>query len=142
MLSICENFFDLQGTLSLPKFANTGMYLFYTILMSFGKRLLEARKNRNLSQDYLAEKLGTKGPAIGRYERDEMKPSIDAAAKMANLLDVSLDWLVGHTDLELNKGLIKRIQEVSKMQEKEKEHVFTMLDTFIATSKMQGFLAK
>jgi len=26
------------------------------------------------------------GPTIGRYERDEMKPSIDAAEKMADIL--------------------------------------------------------
>lgn len=36
----------------------------------------------------LAGHLGTKGPAIGRYERDEMKPSIDIATKMANVVGV------------------------------------------------------
>ncbi len=110
--------------------------------MSFGKRLLEARKNKGIRQEELALQLGTKGPAIGRYERDEMKPSIEAAAKMADILDVSLDWLVGHTDLELDKGMIRRIEEVTKMQVKQKEHVFAMLDAFIATTKMQGFLNK
>jgi transcriptional regulator with XRE-family HTH domain len=108
--------------------------------MSFGKRLLEARKKKGISQEELAEKLGTKGPAIGRYERDEMKPSIEAAAKIADLLEVSLDWLVGHTDLELDKSMIKRIQEVTKMKASDREHVFAMLDAFIATTKMQGFL--
>jgi transcriptional regulator with XRE-family HTH domain len=57
--------------------------------MSFGKRLLEARKKKGISQEEVAEKLGTKGPVIGRYERDEMKPSIEAAAKIADLLEVS-----------------------------------------------------
>lgn len=56
-----------------------------------------------MSQDDLAKVLGTKGPAIGRYERDEMKPSIEAASKMAQTLDVSLDWLTGQTDTELDK---------------------------------------
>lgn len=110
--------------------------------MSFGKRLLEARKKKGISQEELADKLKTKGPVIGRYERDEMKPSIEAAANMADILDVSLDWLVGHTDLELDKDMIKRIQEVGKMSSKDKEHVFAMLDAFIATTRMQGFLKK
>lgn len=110
--------------------------------MSFGKRLLEARKKRGISQEEVAEQLGTKGPAIGRYERDEMKPSIDAAAKMADFLDVSLDWLVGHSDLDLDKAMIKRIQAVSKFSQEDKDHVFAMLDAFIATTKMQGFLKK
>lgn len=69
-----------------------------------------------------------------------MKPSIEAAAKMVDILEVSLDWLAGHTDLELGKGMINRIQEVTKMKDKEKEHVFAMLDAFIATTKMQEFL--
>jgi transcriptional regulator with XRE-family HTH domain len=110
--------------------------------MSFGKRLLEARKKKGISQEELADKLKTKGPVIGRYERDEMKPSIEAAANMADILGVSLDWLVGHTDLELDKDMIQRIQEVGKMSAKDKEHVFAMLDAFIATTRMQGFLKK
>ena len=109
--------------------------------MSFGKRLLEARKKKGISQEELADKLGTKGPVIGRYERDEMKPSIEAASKMSDILEVSLDWLAGHTDLELDKSMIQRIQEVTKMQPKEKEHVFAMLDAFIATTKFQDYLS-
>ena len=108
--------------------------------MSFGTRLLEARKKKGISQEELAEQLGTKGPAVGRYERDEMKPSIEAAAKMAELLGVSLDWLVGHTDLELDREMINRVQEVTRMTPQDKAHVFAMLDAFIATTKMQGFL--
>lgn len=70
--------------------------------MSFGKRLLEARKKKSISQEEMASHIDTKGPAIGRYERDEMTPSIDAATKMAKVLGVSLDWLVGITDMELD----------------------------------------
>ncbi|MEP7197287.1 MAG: helix-turn-helix transcriptional regulator [Saprospiraceae bacterium] len=99
--------------------------------MSFGSRLLQARNNKGMNQDELANLLGTKGLAIGRYERDEMKPSIEAATKMAQYLEVSLDWLTGQTDLELDKKMIQRIQEVSKMKAKDKEHVFALLDAFI-----------
>lgn len=108
--------------------------------MSFGSRLLQARKKKGMSQEKLAKVLGTKGPAIGRYERDEMKPSIEAAAKMAQILDVSLDWLVGHTDLELDKKMIQRIQQVTKMEAKDREHVFAMLDAFIKQNLSQTVL--
>jgi ribosome-binding protein aMBF1 (putative translation factor) len=57
-------------------------------------------EKKGISQEELAAQLNTKGPEIGRYERDEMKPSIYAATKMAQLLEVSLDWLVGTTDVE------------------------------------------
>jgi len=108
--------------------------------MSFGSRVLQARKNKGLSQEDLAKELGTKGPAIGRYERDEMKPSIDVAAKIASILDVSLDWLVGHTDMELDSKMLERIQEVTQMKERDREHVFAMLDAFIKQTKLQNVL--
>lgn len=108
--------------------------------MSFGSRLLQARKSKGYSQEDLAGQLGTKGPAIGRYERDEMKPSIDVAAKVADILDVSLDWLVGHTDTELDKRMIERIEEVTQMKDKDREHVFAMLDAFIKQTKLQNVL--
>ncbi len=57
--------------------------------MSFGKRLLEARKKKGFSQNAVALALNTKAPVIGRYERDEAKPSIETAARLAELLDVS-----------------------------------------------------
>ena len=88
----------------------------------------------------LANKIGSVHTVIGRYERDEMKSSIEAAAKMAELLNVSLDWLVGHTDLEFDKKMIERIQEVTKMKPKDKEHVFAMLDAFIKQTKLQNVL--
>jgi transcriptional regulator with XRE-family HTH domain len=108
--------------------------------MSFGQRLLQARKKKAISQEELAKHLGTKGPAIGRYERDEMKPSIDAATKMAALLEVSLDWLVGNTDMELNTNTLRRIQDIDKLPQKEKELVYEFLDSFIANRKIKSAL--
>jgi ribosome-binding protein aMBF1 (putative translation factor) len=108
--------------------------------MSFGKRLTQARKKKAISQEELASQLNTKGPVIGRYERDEMKPSIDAAAKMANILEVSLDWLVGNTDAELDTTTINRIQDIAKLTPKDKELVYEFLDSFISNRKIKTAL--
>ena len=118
MLSIMQNIYQFHKTLSFRIFAKTAIKLFYSTMMSFDKRLLESRKIKSIRQKELAMQPGTKGPAIGKYERGEMKPSIEAAAKMTHILDVSLDWLVRHTDLELDKGMIRRIEEVTTMQVK------------------------
>lgn len=80
------------------------------------------------------------GPVIGRYERDEMKPSIEAATKMAQLLDVSLDWLVGTTDVELDTNTLNRIQDINKLNQKDKELVFEFLDSFISNRKIKKAL--
>lgn len=108
--------------------------------MSFGSRLLQARKKKGFSQEDMAKQLGTKGPAIGRYERDEMKPSIEAATKMANMLGVSLDWLVGNTDAELDTATLNRIQDITKLSQKDKELVFEFLDSFISNRKIKHAL--
>jgi transcriptional regulator with XRE-family HTH domain len=108
--------------------------------MSFGKRLTQARKKKSISQEELATQLNTKGPVIGRYERDEMKPSIEVATKMAQLLEVSLDWLVGTTDMELDTNTLNRIQDIDKLNQKDKELVFEFLDSFISNRKIKKAL--
>ena len=55
-----------------------------------------------------------------------MKPSIEVAAKIADILEVSLDWLVGSTDLELDKSALKRVQEVSKLGDEDKKLVLPL----------------
>ena len=103
--------------------------------MSFGKRLLEARKRKGISQEDLAQHLKTKGPVIGRYERDEMKPSIEVAANMAELLDVSLDYLVGKTDIHLDSKILNRIVEIQKLNADEQKTVFSLLDAYLRDTK-------
>lgn len=66
--------------------------------MTFGERITLIRKQLKLSQQDLAKKIGTSAPIVGRYEREEIKPSIDVAAKLADALGVSLDYLLGKSD--------------------------------------------
>ena len=103
--------------------------------MSFGKRLTEVRKNKNLSQEDLAKHLGTKSPVIGRYERDEMKPSIDTANKLAEFLEVSLDYLTGNTDTLLDTNTLNRILEVQQLPDDVKDKLFYFIDMTIRDYK-------
>ena len=99
--------------------------------ITFGKRLAEVRKEKKISQDTLAKKIGQHGAVIGRYERDEVKPSIEVAAQIANALDISLDYLVGNTNLLLDKTTIKRIQDIQQLDNENKNHLFAMMDAFL-----------
>ena len=60
--------------------------------MLFGERLLQARNERKVSQEELAKILGVHAPIIGRYERGEVKPSIELATKIADAL--GLLWII------------------------------------------------
>lgn len=104
-------------------------------LMLFGERLLKARKDRKMSQDELAKSLGVHAPIIGRYERGEVNPSIEVAAKIADTLEVSLDYLVGNADLELDASMINRIQDIQQLNGDDKDHLLVMIDAFLRDAK-------
>jgi transcriptional regulator with XRE-family HTH domain len=107
---------------------------------TFGKRLTEVRKFRKLSQDELGKKVEVHGAVIGRYERDEVKPSIELANSMAEVLEVSLDYLVGSTDTLLDNTVMKKILDIQKLKASEKEHVFALLDAFLKQNKIQSVM--
>ncbi len=109
--------------------------------MLFGDRLSELRKNKKMSQDEIAKKIGVHAPVIGRYERSEVKPSIEVAVKIAEALNVSLDYLVGSTDLILDKNIVKRIQNIQKLDDENKGHLFALMDAFLLKCNIQSNLA-
>ncbi|MBL4537128.1 MAG: helix-turn-helix transcriptional regulator [Oceanicaulis sp.] len=99
---------------------------------SFGERLQTLRKKRSWSQGDLAKKVDTSAPIIGRYERGEMTPSIEVAAKLATVLGVSTDYLLGtHNmpDLLADKSMLERWTALDELSESEQRRI---LDTFDA----------
>jgi transcriptional regulator with XRE-family HTH domain len=103
--------------------------------MTFGERLTLVRKRKNLSQAETGKKIGINGDAYGRYERGEVRPTIEMAVKIAQALDVSLDYLTGNSDIELDKNTLDRVQEVTKLNDKEKDHIYITLDALIRDFK-------
>ena len=103
--------------------------------MNFGERLVLVRKRKNLSQSQIGKLIGINGDAYGRYERNEVKPTIEMAVKIAKALEVSLDYLTGTSELELDKNTLKRVEEITKLSEKEKDYIFVTLDALIRDFK-------
>lgn len=103
--------------------------------MLFGERLTSVRKAKKISQDDLAKRIGVHAPVIGRYERGEVKPSIEVATKIADALEVSLDYLVGHSDLLLEHSVLDRIIDIQKLSNKDQEHLFAMMDAYLRDAK-------
>ena len=104
-------------------------------MTSFGKKLRECREEKGFFQAELANQIDAYHPIIGKYERDEAKPSIEAAAKMADILEVSLDYLVGATDIEPDKKTLNRILELQKLPEDVKDKLFYFIDMSIRNFK-------
>lgn len=103
--------------------------------MSFGTRLVELRKHKKISQVELAQQLDLHKNVLGRYERDQARPSIDVAAKIAKLLGVSLDYLVGNTEADLDKDISDKILAIQVLPEEEKERILFTLDALVRDAK-------
>ena len=61
-------------------------------------RLKELRKKKGISQLRLATDLNTTQNTISRYETGEREPGIDELIKIADYFNVSVDYLIGHTE--------------------------------------------
>ena len=56
------------------------------------------------------------------------------------LKDVSLDYLVGNTDIALEKALLKKITDIQKLPDDKKNVVMTLIDTFLKQTKLQSIM--
>jgi transcriptional regulator with XRE-family HTH domain len=96
--------------------------------MLLGDNMMLIRKKKGLSQADLGKLIGTSGDVIGRYERGDISPSIEVVSKLADALEVSVDYLIGKTTLELDKQAVKRLEDISKLPEDNKKFVLNLID--------------
>ena len=64
----------------------------------FQQRLKQLRDRRGMRQYVLADLSDLSGDMIRLYERGEKEPTLSSLENIANVFDVSLDYLVGRTD--------------------------------------------
>lgn len=109
--------------------------------MTFGERITYARKQKKMTQANLGKAAGTSGDIIGKYERNEIKPSIDTAAKIADALGVTLDYLVKDKEYQnIDNDALKRLKLLEKLSPEDKKHIFALMDAFFAKNKLQSLL--
>ena len=63
-------------------------------MYDFGSRLKAIRNQRGLTQKKLAEEIGKSVQAVSSYERNSQIPPIEVMISIADVLNVSLDYLV------------------------------------------------
>lgn len=105
--------------------------------MSLGEKIAMLRKQNKLSQAELAQRIEVSRDAIGKYERNDILPTIEKARKIARVLSVSLDFLVSEDEQQelLDKEVTERIKELQKLPDLEKDRIFSVIDAFIRDTK-------
>lgn len=103
--------------------------------MTIGEHIMLLRKQKGLSQAELGKAIGTSGDVVGRYEREVITPSIEVIIKMADALEVSIDFLVGKTTVELDNKTVKRILDIQKLNTEDQLLIFRTIDALLRDSK-------
>lgn len=62
-------------------------------------RIAELRKEKHLNQIGLAMKLNISQYMVSAYETGRHQPSIDTLIQMSNIFGVSVDYIIGNTDI-------------------------------------------
>lgn len=66
---------------------------------TFGERLLQLRTERQLSMEEVGKVIGVGKSAINKYEKHMTEPRMREANALAKFFGVSIDWLIGITDI-------------------------------------------
>lgn len=85
---------------------------------TFGQRFARLRKNLGLKQDDIAEKVNISAQAVSKWENDLSAPDISLLPELADILNVTLDELLGrkvpetkiipeHERKDINKMILK-----------------------------------
>lgn len=90
-------------------------------MVEFGERLRQLRKQKKLTQKQLAALIGTKNSIISFYEVGERIPSPEVIMKLATVLGVTTDYLLG---MEKNETL-----DISGLTNTDVTLVRTLVDT-------------
>lgn len=119
------------------------MPIFSHLSDDLGKRIQDERKKLNLTQAQLADKVGISHTQLARYEIKGAQPSADVLAKLANVLEVSSDFLMNGTSDNLadnsltDKELLNQFKIIEKLPEQDKSVVKIFLDAFITKGKLK-----
>lgn len=111
--------------------------------MSLRDRVHEPRKERGWSQAELATKIGGDAGQISRYENGRITPSADAIVRIAEVFDVSTDYLLidaaprrplhGPED-----ALGPKLAELTHLDDNERALVLGVIDAVTTKAKLRA----
>lgn len=87
------------------------------------KRIKLLREEQSLNQSQLAEKLGIAVSSISQYESGDRIPSDDIKIKMADYFEVSLDFLMGLSEIRNPYVFFTLSNELKDLEEDEVNEV-------------------
>ena len=102
-------------------------------MSELGKRIQEQRKQIGLTQAQLAAKIEISHTQLTRYESKDIQPPADVLQRLANIFDVSIDYLVNGNKSDKveqtlkDAELIKQFKQLDQLPEDEKKSILKVI---------------
>jgi transcriptional regulator with XRE-family HTH domain len=110
--------------------------------LALGQRIKELRKLRGWTQKDLADKLGLNFSHLNKYEGGWNVPPIEKLISIAEVLDVTVDFLLtgnASEDKPLhNTRLLERFRALEGAPHEDKETVIKLIDALIVRQKVES----
>ncbi|MFZ1873292.1 MAG: helix-turn-helix transcriptional regulator [Chania sp.] len=111
-------------------------------MSAFAERLRLLREARNLSQVRLAELLSVDPRAYNRWEKGASAPHLDTVIKIADVLQVTMDELVGRKPISeevkiRNHTLHMLWQKADSLPDTDQQALITVLDSFVKKAMVE-----
>lgn len=110
---------------------------------TIGQRVTRLRKERAITQQELAERLGVSQPIVSDYERGALRLHGELIVKLTQILGVSSDELLGlhpappRTGNMKNRSILRRLQQLDRLPVRDQQAVLRTLDAFLAKAEAE-----
>lgn len=110
--------------------------------LPLGGRLKQLRAEHGWSQADLATKIGTDAGQISRYENGRMSPSAEALVRLAEILDVTTDYLlIDHSPRRSlhtpENALGEHLNNIAELGPDELTVIRSVIDGLVAKHRLQ-----
>lgn len=82
--------------------------------MTTGEKIREIRKEKKLTQQQLGKLLGVSGSMIGQYEKGERNPKYITLQKIASVLGVNIEDIIGIETFETGADFLKKWNAITQ----------------------------
>lgn len=115
--------------------------LYRVYYMPFADRLAAIRKERHLTQEALAERVGLTKAQIYRYEKGNSQPTLDVIKKLAVALSVTTDQLIfEQNERQPDNSLMLLLEGISKLDAEEKHVIKEMIEGILLKHQAKQLL--
>lgn len=102
--------------------------------MDFPTRLRKMRRERNYTQEQLGRLVSVTKVSISCYENGSRTPEMETLQRLADALDVSVDYLLGRTDEQEEAQVCQWVDEILRAPKEYRDELRKIWDII----KMRG----